>query len=140
MEIERRLKGRKEKSLAVMDPVVLAIGCLVVLSADQVDLVRADCYLGSAGQAATAVGSMFQAVVAEAVLGIQSVDQSELVALEQGFGLAEMSYVASDTLHIPLYSLSSYLHRKSPAHRENAVGPSMAAGMGLNRVAAERME
>lgn len=74
--------GLQEKSLAAMDPGIRAVEHLVGLSAGQVDLVRVGCHLELAGQAATAADSMFQAVVAVAVQGSQSADQSTLLSLQ----------------------------------------------------------
>ena len=119
---------------------IQAIEHLVGLAVDQLDLVQAGCHLEVAGQAATATGSRSQAVAVEVVQGSQSVVQSTLAALVQEFDLAELSCGASNTLRSPLYSLSSYLRRRSLAHRENAVDPSMAAGMDLRTVATDQLE
>ena len=124
----------------MLDLDIQVIEHLVGLSVDQVGLVQASCPLEVADQAATATGSKSQAVVIEVVQGSQSVVQSALAALELESGLAELSYEASDTLRSPLCSLSSYLRRRFLAHRENAVGPSRAAGTGHRTVGTGRVE
>ena len=81
---------------------------------------------------------MFQAVAVG--VGSRSAVQSALSSLEQGFDLAALSYRASSTRRIQACSLSLRLLRRSPARMENAVVPLRAAGMGLGRAAAERVE
>ena len=139
-KIESRQRDLKENILVVMDLDIQVIEHLVGLSVDQVGLVRAGCHLEVASRAATATDSMSQAVVIAAVQGSQSAVQSALAALEQESGLAELSYEASGTLRSPLCSLSSCPRRRLLAHRENAVDPSKAAGMGLRTVGTGRVE
>ena len=126
--------------LVLMGLDIRVVEHLVDLSVDQLGLVQAGRHLEVVGQATAATGSMSLAVVIEAVQGSPSVVQSTLAALEQEFDLAEWSCWASSTLRSPLYSLSSSHRRRFLAHRENAVDPVMAAGMGLRTVATGQVE